>query len=854
MALAALPLIVTACSTAPPAPTEPARWATLEVINRGQAELDVSIRGRVEGTVPGQSRARFRRLVPGDVRLDVSEPLSGKRVTSDRLTLGASELDIWDPLGPNAGPMPAELGRTSVTNTSLRPAAVRIGDRPARTIAPGETLMFNDLAVGPHKGYAQTDDGRAVTATVTAAQGSSAPTWTLAFGGSQLTVFNDSAEAVILTIDGQARGVVEAGSSYVSPEERAGAHLVEATSRRSRRQYQTLIELGDAPAEWRISSGQASLLVVNRSGERVTLAVTNGDATGDPTSVRKGKRHVIDPLPVGVVSVSAQGESGAVYTTRVDLSSGQQATWTILPLEGTVRVDNHTDHRLALYLDRRPVGEVEAQSTGLIRRVPTRPFQLEAVDRTGRFRFTDKLDLSAAGSTTWTIVADTGAVTINNERPEPVEVYVDAVRLGDVASDSSLTFTGIATGPRLVEAVGGKSNQVLRNKVDVVERDAALVTLTNPTGWLTVVNKTDGPIRATGLLEGQLASLGVASTKRYLVPVGTRTILFVDLTTGTAHKREFTVEPGAELEWTIKARRGVVVVWNRLDEDLALTIDDDSAGVLGRGKSRALDDLSHGAHKLQAVGLKTERVFTNHIMIVGDEPLAWTLDTTPGRLVLNNATHERVSIDIDSRPYGMVEPESGRIFANVWPGTHVVTVTGTVSGKARDFKVNVDSAQDELLTVEPMMGVVVVDNRARQELLVRVDGDEIARIDAGVASTQLPVAAGSRFVQIERVGHGDPKGFQLDVQAGHAIHLPIDRPTVRLVVANRTASSLTIRRGDRPLGTIPAGASATYEGLAPGESVLSARREAGGAVTHLETRVLRAGDTATWLLNEAVAN
>jgi hypothetical protein len=426
-------------------------------------------------------------------------------------------------------------------------------------------------------------------------------------------------------------------------------------------------------------------------------------------------------------------------------------------------------------------------------------------------------------------------------------VYVDAQRAGEVGPKATLTFTSIAVGRRLVEAVGRQSGATLRHQVEVPKDGVAEAVLADPRGVVSVENRSGEPLVAQAQLAGQQRIIPDGARVRYTLAVGRQILSLLGRTTQMAFKRQVDVAADAPTTWVVSAPTGTLSVENRLDEPVSLTMDGASFGVLAPGAFRELRGIGAGEHRLRAQGERSGRIVTVRRRIAPDGRTAWRLVAKPARLLVHNRGQEPVDVRIDGRPYGSVPGESRKIFADLDLGPRVVDVVGLKSQVEQQFRLTLEGERTDVLVVHPPQGTVVIDNQSGEDVIVRVGGVMAGRIAAGRPPSPVPVPAGTQIVQVERTTSNVASTYRLQIRAQRAVHLAVAATRLRLAVANRTERPLTVFVGDREAGTVAGPGSLVIDDLDAGPVQLQAK-DAAGVQTHAERRELRLGPMQTWEL------
>ncbi len=845
--------------------------STLEVENATSHELAISVRGRAETHVKSGGRARVRFLPPGDALLEARAREAGHAlVRSSTVKLTPRATTLWT-IAPDEGPVPLgpPFAALVVKNPSDRHIDIVIDGTPRGRVFAGGERRFEDLLAGTIRLEARPVDGSPparVDLPLPADNDGQFGLWSYAPAGMSLEVKNDTDEALSFAIDGLERARIGVGETWRGVEP-AGLKVLSARSQPSRRVYEQVLDLGEGGGRWEIRAGQAALVVRNHTRERVTV-----DAGDAPFTVDPGGEHRVEDLPAGMRALKATGESGMLYAMNAEFMSGQTLTWVVDSVLGSIRVDNRTRKTVTVYVaegdgPERERGEVAPGRVAIVKQLARGAVRVRAVELpTGlgaKFPTVDRgrshsaeLDLGSQAAATWVVTDTTGAVKLTNGRDETVEVFIDAMRVGLIPARESKTFTGVASGMRLVETVGTRSGAHEATPVSVPDDGLVSLEAKDLTAFVEVINGAGEVLEPQGLLAEQAASIGVGESVRFRLRAGLQRIVMVGRETGFSYGTAVELERGATEQWTARLARGRLVLWSRLAESVAVTMDDVAAGSLAPDEALTLD-LEPGRHALRTVGLRSSRVTHRELVIAPDSETKLTLSVEDAVLVVENRAREPVSVTIDGELYGEVGAERLHAFGKVVPGLREVVLQHVRSQRVQRIAVEVREGQRARVIASAPMGLLVIENASRGEIGIRVDGERVATVGSDAGPTLVPVPAGPRHIQFERLGGNRASGkdrgalgFELDVPADHAIHVPVPPVDVRLVVVNRTDEPLVLFAGEKRLGEIGPRTSEMVERVEDGEVELSARTK-GGAETHVERRILRAGETATWVLDAA---
>ncbi len=820
----------------------------LEVVNLTDTRRAILLDDDSIGSVEAGARARYRFLRTGahKVTAEAAWPDDGEDVTA-QLSLAAGKVTVWEL--PGSRPLPASLADLVVVNRWPQDLEVFVVEGGARLggVLTGDTRVFHDLPAGERRLQVVGRDGERLE--VSAPLDADTPwTWQVEARLGVVQIVNDTDERVAIDVDGVERALCLARDAVIVDRLPAGPHVLTARGlvTRTARRHNVTID-ADRPTRWELTSGRASLVVGNRSGEPVEVVVDGREAV----VIAQGESQRFEDIASGTVLATATGTTSAnPHRQRFEARPGQEVTWTITGVTGTLRVRNGTERTLIAYVGGIERAEIPAGVEEVVSLGGAPPFEVTAVSRDGSLVFRRDIDPGEALAATWRISTEGGAVHVTNARDEPMEVFIDAAPAGRIAAGEATTFTGIGSGPRLLEAVGLRSGAVLRERLELDGGEVAGWTVRDPRATVVVANLTDEPLLLEGEGAEQKPLIQPAERTLYNLRPGQQVMRLVGTRSGVSWQRGLDLKIGAVIEWTIEPGRGVLEVRNELRESLAIEIDGVSRGALPPGSVMRVDDLTEGQHQLRAVGETTGRVELGERVVTTSGTARWPLTPTPASLVVLNEADEPVSVLIDGRPYGRVEAGARQGIGQLTAGERRVEATGLRTGWRHTTSVRLLDGGSETLVVPAPRGVLVVDNQSGEAQRVLVDGVLQGDVAAGATGTRLSVPAGRRQIVLEGVASGRTTSFRVDLGVSHAVHLLAPLPRSRLVVANHTGAPLRIWVNDREVGAATDGDSLIVDDLKPGAWRLTARH-AEGRVTHSERRDVAPGETATWALQAA---
>ncbi|MGM0576253.1 MAG: hypothetical protein ACQEXJ_11035 [Myxococcota bacterium] len=827
--------------------------ATLEVVNRTEEAMVVAVRGREEGIVPSESRARFRWLRAGEATVTArpryEEPDGEGPPIADRVTLADGETTPFVLPGPR--PTPPPLSTLEVGNALPDAVVVHLDDERLGRVLAGDQRTFRDVPSGSRTVVAVEPDTGLRLEEEIALPEDGLLSWTAETALGTLTVFNEGDEPVQLYLDGRARDRIAPGERAVFERIPAGPHELVAHGLRSDLERHHRITLdADVPHEWHLETERAAVTVVNATGEplEVTLPTSAEAGGGVVLTLAPGEEHTLEDRPAGEMILEARGEeTGLPYDDRIRLVAGRHLEWVIRPARVAVRVENHTSHTLVVRAEGYRRGRVRPGGHLLVGDLPPKPVQVVATSEEGSSVHRRIVEPGRDRAAVWRIETATSAVQVVNERREAVTVFADSRRLGIVPAQSTVTLTGLEVGERLLEAVGDRGQRVGRSRRAILEGEATRWVLEDPRGTLVLTNDSGEPLKVQGRLASQQARVAPDQRVLYHLKAGRARLRVVGQESALPYTRTVDIPRGGVIEWEIRPARGALEVINALDEAIHLELDDRAHGRVAPGGRRVIDGLPPGAHRLRAKGETSRRVRTVKRMVPPEGIARWRVSPRPARLMVFNDTVEPIYVYLDDRPYGRVEAEARKGFGALPRGRRSLDAVGIRTGWTYTVDLELQDGGTSTVHVPSPTAVLVVDNQSGEAQRVEVDGEEYGEIPEGGLDEAIPIPTGERRVFFEGARTGRAWSVSLQVRPSQTIPLTVPPSTARLVVVNRTERALRVRLDDEDLGLLAAGESLVREDVEPDTHRLEARAP-DGTVTHRERRVIRRGRTDTWVL------
>ncbi len=752
--------LLSACATAPTVP--PGTPATLEVENRTPDELRVSVRGRVEGVIEPGQRLRIRGLLPGDANVEASAQGAGAMRLVGTATLVAGETTVWT-LMPDLErePLPevAALGSLTIENPEKVALMVtlsvdgRVVQRGR--IFAGQTRHFEDLPSGVVVIEAQPEPVGATVryeATVFPDGSETKTSWSYAAAGARLEVVNSTDEAIELSVDGQPRGRVPAGQT-VELTEGPGLKVLTARSVPSLRPYETVVGLNvNEPTRWEVMAGQARLVVENQTGERIALTVRRGDSPAaapvvDGHEIAAGDRFELPDIETGIQEIRAVGlTSNLVYAGRIELFAGQAGTFVAGSVHGSVRVDNRTHAAIMLYmtegtLPERFVGQVEPGKIALIKDLERGPIKLRALH-------------------------------------EPTSVGRFAGGGGELLGESDMLGAGIL--------------RLFSTQIDLSEIPAASWVVSERVGGLGIKNRRDEGLDIYADAD-RLGEVLAGSEKVFTgVPAGTRRVEVVGRKSGHVAAHSLVVLEDGLVSLEIQDITAFLVVENATNEVLI------PRGVLSSQAERiepgqaAKFRVRAGDVGASLVGASSGFAYSLRTAIPAGETMRWIAVVTPGRLIVWSQLAESVAVTLGDTAQGTLAPDETLALTDLLPGPYRVQTVGLTSGRIKAYDVVVQPGGDRKVTLSLELGVVLVENLAKEPVEVSIGGVLYGTVQASRVHAFGRVPPGPVEVTFDYPKSRRTQRVALDLREGQRARVVAHPPQGLVIIENGAREDLRV--------------------------------------------------------------
>jgi hypothetical protein len=303
------------------------------------------------------------------------------------------------------------VGRLLVTNALDEAMSVSVDGVDYGRVAPRGRLAIPDLRPGRRQLRAEGTSGERVLVETKSIPPDGEAHWALAPEDSRLLVFNESAEALSVTVDGRPYGRVEAHTRRGFAKVPTGDHeLVLTALRAGWRDVRRLSLAEGTTTTIRVQPPGAVLVVANRSGEgqRILIdgalvAELGSEAVSEPLAIEAGHRRVV-----------GEGmKSGAVRVWRVDVSASQTVHLEVPPSRARLVVVNRGASVLTVRVNGSQVGTVAPGDNLIVDDLPVGEFDLEALGPDGQAAYRERRTLEPGETASWLLPA------LPEEVPEP---------------------------------------------------------------------------------------------------------------------------------------------------------------------------------------------------------------------------------------------------------------------------------------------------------------------------------------------------------------------------------------------------------------------------------------------------
>lgn len=246
-----------------------------------------------------------------------------------------------------------------------------------------------------------------------------------------------------------------------------------------------------AVVEWRVAPGRGVVEVRNDLSE--SLAITMDDAPRG--RVEPGQRLLLDGVSAGRHALRAEGQdTGRVVTGQRVVEAEGHTVWRVAPRPAYLVVVNESDEALAVRLDGRPYGRVEARSRQGIGQLAPGERRVEAAGLRSGWLHEASILLRDGGSDTLTVPAPRAVLVVDNRSPEAVRARVDDEVIGEVPAGATAARLSAPAGRRRVTLEGVETGHARTWRAELVAAHALHLVVPAASARLVVANRSGAPV------------------------------------------------------------------------------------------------------------------------------------------------------------------------------------------------------------------------------------------------------------------------------------------------------------------------------------------------------------------------
>jgi len=291
-----------------------------------------------------------------------------------------------------------------------------------------------------------------------------------------LTVSNERLRPILITIDGERFGKVQPLSKRKFSYVPNGLRLVEIKFRKSRSTRRISIPVS-GQTSMRVKALRGVARITNTSKQRIRVLINGRHVkelrSGEAITSRRLRpgRHQLVAYP------SRAGASSQIRQARsFQIEAGEQTSVSIQAFYGAIKVKNPHDRRVALVLDGRRVGRINAFGDMTIAQLEPGMHHLTLRKR-GRTLAHAKLRVTAGHVAAWSPrIEQRGRLQVSNHARRGVSVSVEGVGSRWIEPGDTVTFMGLRVGTAHMTVVR-RRGKIEERTVHVPRRGTARVNI-----------------------------------------------------------------------------------------------------------------------------------------------------------------------------------------------------------------------------------------------------------------------------------------------------------------------------------------------------------------------------------------
>lgn len=283
----------------------------------------------------------------------------------------------------------------------------------------------------------------------------------------------------------------------------------------------------------------------------------------------------------------------------------------------------------------------------------------------------------------------TGELVVDNDRRAAVDLYIDGQPVGEVRGQTKRVIPGVANGVRVVSySVRGDRYESEQVAVPIGRR--AVLRIVARRGTALITNSAGVPVNVTIERDGgdwrpinRERELGrVRPGKRVEtppLPIGAYTLTAVPVGRrggGPPIVERFVITPSGRTPVTIAPWMASLTVTNTLPHRVEVRIDGERVRRLGSGRSVEVGPLAPGVHEVR-LAHRGAVVVSERLTLAPGSRTAWSPAIARfGGLELVNVSRRAVTVRVDGRVIGLLEPNGVRVVPRLPAGDVTVAFSG----------------------------------------------------------------------------------------------------------------------------------------------------------------------------------
>jgi hypothetical protein len=545
--------------------------------------------------------------------------------------------------------------------------------------------------------------------------------------------------------------------------------------------------------------------------------------------------------------------AGPSFEARLALTPGEVTSWNLAlapgdpepPPLGALEVVNPSAHDLIIRAGGTLLGTVLAGDSRWFRDLPAALHGLEAADPARQIVVTATVAVPAEGAARFVVMVAYGRLTVTNDTPEDVQLSMGEAPMGGVEAGAERTFEELPPGRHDLVAWTANGHRVSRT-VDLDPEFPVTWRLASSGAALEVTNRTREPIRITAPKAVERTLPPEGGWRLRDLPPGEVLVEGRGELDGGPHAIRASLESSQEGWSELRGLTPSIQVFNQSEKELQVYVDGVLQDRLPPGE-RLCAPVAQATVRVDAVDRLAEHHY-HAVLEVGPSGMAsWKITAPRGELRVENQRHEAVTVFMDARRLGRVEPGRGLTFTGIERGARLVEALGEETGEIAGTTLTISSGASAAWLLEDERAMLRVDNGTGETLEplgpLAAMGDPVPPGGVG----RFPVPAGARAFRLRGRATDLLYGREIRIRTGEEATWRLDPPVARLSVENQLPEAVAIQVEGHELGRVLPGETQGFGPLAAGLHRLRARGIASGEVS-TALRRLDPASSATWIL------